>query len=200
MTDPAAMQFTPEGQLRSSRCHGTTRSGEQCENLAIHGAKVCRMHGAAAPQVRRKAAQRVALAEAMRFGDRRHPYEIMADALHLVDTTSRMLLERLSGGETVTAEQVQALVEAARNQAGMAKLVLDTAGGDPNRWSAQEAVRNQAESLAAVCKEFARQLGYPPDDPRIQVAFDAALDVVVYGGKSKVKTRPQAIEAEVVEF
>lgn len=40
------------------RCTATTRSGAQCRSYAIVGAVVCRMHGGAAPQVRRAAAER----------------------------------------------------------------------------------------------------------------------------------------------
>lgn len=40
-------------------CSATTRSGKSCRGLAIVGGTVCRMHGGAAPQVRRKAAMRL---------------------------------------------------------------------------------------------------------------------------------------------
>lgn len=43
-----------------NRCTAHTRSGRRCRNPAIIGATVCRMHGGAAPQVRRKAAERIA--------------------------------------------------------------------------------------------------------------------------------------------
>lgn len=43
------------------RCVGTVKAtGEQCRKSAIKGTTVCRSHGGAAPQVRRKAAQNVA--------------------------------------------------------------------------------------------------------------------------------------------
>lgn len=36
------------------------RTGEPCKNAAMNGTTVCRMHGGSAPQVRRKAAERIA--------------------------------------------------------------------------------------------------------------------------------------------
>jgi hypothetical protein len=61
-----------------ARCTGTSKqSGEQCKRQAHPGAEVCVMHGAGAPQVRRAAARRLALAEAhaelVKLG---HPLEI----------------------------------------------------------------------------------------------------------------------------
>lgn len=40
------------------RCHARSRSGDQCRAYAIHGGRVCRSHGGAAPQVRRAARAR----------------------------------------------------------------------------------------------------------------------------------------------
>lgn len=43
-------------------CTATKRNGMQCTNFAINGATVCRMHGGAAPQVRRAAQVRILMA------------------------------------------------------------------------------------------------------------------------------------------
>ena len=44
----------------SRRCTAKSRrSGKQCKNAAILGGRVCRFHGGAAPQVRRKANERL---------------------------------------------------------------------------------------------------------------------------------------------
>jgi hypothetical protein len=40
-------------------CTARRRNGEPCKNAAMNGSAVCRMHGGAAPQVRRRAAQRI---------------------------------------------------------------------------------------------------------------------------------------------
>lgn len=46
------------------RCKGTSRSrdGDQCRRQAIAGSVVCKYHGGAAPQVRRRAAERIMMA------------------------------------------------------------------------------------------------------------------------------------------
>lgn len=41
------------------RCKAKTRSGRQCANPPIDGGTVCRMHGGAAPQVKKRAAMRL---------------------------------------------------------------------------------------------------------------------------------------------
>lgn len=42
------------------QCRATSRAGRQCRNTAIPGGAVCKYHGGAAPQVQRKAAERLA--------------------------------------------------------------------------------------------------------------------------------------------
>lgn len=41
------------------RCRAHNKAGRQCGSPAIKGGSVCRLHGAAAPQVKRKAALRL---------------------------------------------------------------------------------------------------------------------------------------------
>jgi hypothetical protein len=43
------------------RCNGTLQSGKRCRREAIAGSVVCEIHGGLAPQVRRRAAERVIL-------------------------------------------------------------------------------------------------------------------------------------------
>ena len=45
------------------RCKAKNRWGEQCRKWAMKGSVVCNKHGGAAPQVRRKAAERIAMAQ-----------------------------------------------------------------------------------------------------------------------------------------
>lgn len=45
------------------RCKATNRHGEQCRKWAMKGAVVCNKHGGAAPQVRRKAQERILMAQ-----------------------------------------------------------------------------------------------------------------------------------------
>ncbi len=50
---------TVEIPKMTTRCRATRRDGTQCRSYALRGAAVCRMHGGAAKQVRRKAAARI---------------------------------------------------------------------------------------------------------------------------------------------
>jgi hypothetical protein len=43
------------------RCNGTLQSGKRCRREAMEGSVVCEIHGGLAPQVRRRAAERVLL-------------------------------------------------------------------------------------------------------------------------------------------
>ena len=45
-----------------NRCVAHRKNGERCLKAAIRGANVCRFHGGAAGQVRRKARERIELA------------------------------------------------------------------------------------------------------------------------------------------
>lgn len=52
---------------QAARCTARRSSdGEPCKNFAMNGAKVCHAHGGRSPQVRRRAAERVAEREAAR--------------------------------------------------------------------------------------------------------------------------------------
>ncbi len=67
------------------RCNGTTRKGLPCINPPVTGAPVCRMHGGAAPQVKAKAARRIAEEQAQRalnkMGDILGPAEPVSNPL-----------------------------------------------------------------------------------------------------------------------
>lgn len=73
------------------RCEATARSGEQCKRSATPGATVCRMHGGAAPQVRKAAQRRKVQSDALvqaqrmvaRAGVDSDPIEHLLDSLHL---------------------------------------------------------------------------------------------------------------------
>lgn len=54
-----ALGLIPENE----KCKGRNRFGEPCGNYPIEGAVVCRVHGGSAPQVKRKAQERIAMAQ-----------------------------------------------------------------------------------------------------------------------------------------
>jgi hypothetical protein len=149
----------------------------------VVGAVVCGKHGASAPQVRAKAAERVSLAEALLNGDHRHPQEVLSASLHTSDVLAERTVDAMAEG--ATAELVEQLLDANRTRATMAKLVLDAAGAEG--WAAQEAYRQQGDALAKICREMARRLGHDPADQRVADAFEAAVAAVLYG-----RRRPRA--------
>lgn len=164
------------------RCKATShRTKQRCCNYAIRGAEVCRHHGGSAPQVRAAAAARVILAEEVARAPRRHPLEVQDSALHLVDVVGRQLMERLSSGGEINVEDIQTLIDTARTQAGLAKLVLDSNRVDWGAWTAREVIRQQGEALASICRAFAEQLGHDPDSESVQAALGVAVEQVVYG-------------------
>jgi len=175
----------------------STTTGERCDQWAVIGAAVCVQHGASAPQVRIAATRRVTLAEALANSDRRHPLEVLADALHGADVLARQTLAALTGEDPISGEMVQAWLEITKTQATMAKLVLDAAG--PDGWSNTEAVRSQADALAWVCREMARQLGHDPASDEVTAAFEAALAGLRGGRRVRGRAQSKAIEAKVIQ-
>lgn len=174
--------------MPATQCTATSiRSGQRCRRYASRGAKVCRMHGGAAPQVKAAAAARVTLAEEVANSQRRHPLEVQDSALHVVDVVARKLMERLSSGGEIKVEDIQTLIETAKTQAGLARLVLDSNRGDWGAWTAREVIRQQGEALANICRAFARELGHDPDSDQVQQALGTAVEQVVYGKATAVK-------------
>ena len=67
----------------------------QCHNRAIRGSTVCRKHGAALSVVKNAALVRTTIYDAIMLGDRRHPWTILADALHIADSLTRDVLVKV---------------------------------------------------------------------------------------------------------
>lgn len=59
--------------MNERRCNGTNRRGQPCGRTPAVGFTVCHLHGAKAPQVQRKAAERVAEARAVRMFEQYTP-------------------------------------------------------------------------------------------------------------------------------
>jgi hypothetical protein len=177
------------------QCVAVANAGEQCQHWAMIGATVCHKHGGKAPQIMKAAAQRITLAEALLNGDRRHPQEVLASALHQVDVLGSQTVQTIAAnGGALTAEMFEQLLEASKTQAAMAKLVLDAAGAEG--WAAQEAYRQQGDALAKICREMARRLGHDPADQRVADAFEVAVGRVLYG-RRRPRAGMKAIEGKV---
>ena len=183
----------PYDVLPARKCKGKTRRGLPCKRWASVGGVVCTTHGGRAPQVAAKAAERRTLAQAMAQNPPRHPLEVLSTALHTVDTLALELITRVAEGEPVTAEMANAVLDAARSQASMAKLVLDSSVGDS--WSGLEVERRFGAVVAEICREMARQLGHDPTSTAVSDAFGMAMARVVHGRRSM----PKMIEGSVQE-
>ena len=71
---------------QETRCTARRKNGEPCRNWAIHGSNVCRMHGGAAPQVRRAAQVR-----ALMSSDR-----LMAQLIQIAEDQTQSAKDRLA--------------------------------------------------------------------------------------------------------
>lgn len=84
-------------------CRAENRQGRRCGNLAMHGSDVCRIHGGAAPQVRRRAAANVArdraLAEARRLGGSLEvdPHEVLLAQVREAAANVEVLRSHVAG-------------------------------------------------------------------------------------------------------
>lgn len=106
-------------------CTATTRKGEQCRAAANHGATVCRMHGASAPQVKAKSA-RVMLEELIEpallalkdiVQDVKQPASArVAAARDILDRTGYKPVIRVEGMPTLAV--VEAWIEEAESEVG----------------------------------------------------------------------------------
>lgn len=137
------------------KCSATAkRSGHRCRRWAIAGATVCQVHGGAAPQVQRKAAERVALAEALARGDRRPAWQILLDATHTADVLMRQARVEIEHGQTVTPELLDQLVGSTERAARLAKVVLDAKVDQQRVRVAEEQGQMLALVITAVLGDF----------------------------------------------
>jgi hypothetical protein len=127
--------------LESQQCSArSSRTGERCRRRVI-GATVCIMHGGKSPQVARKRLERIALAEAAARTPRRHPGEVLLDALHWADTHARQLAE--STDNSADSEKLLGELERAARLAETA-LRLDT------EQRSQNVIEREGEHVYAV--------------------------------------------------
>ncbi len=197
----------PEAGPKRCKARSTT-TGQQCRQLPMRGQQVCRAHGGGAPQNRAAAQRRLeqeALAKAaVTYGARRDVSHLEALVDLLQDSAGHVVWLR----ERIQAETPEALVWGVSDEVNrgsgefpgvdrkyaaapsvwleqyhkerrmlldvskeLARLELD--------WDAREAIRRQGAALARVVREFARLLGHDVNEPRVVLAFKAALKSVV---------------------
>lgn len=129
------------------KCSGTAQgTGERCERYAVVGSMVCYKHGAAAPQVKAAAEERVSLAEALASGDRRPPWVVMEDTLHIADVLMQQVLMDVRSTGTASPQVLDKLVSAIERANRLSKTVLD-AGVAERRTRIAEA---QATQIYAI--------------------------------------------------
>ncbi len=173
--------------MRSQQCVATSRnSGVRCKKLAIRGATVCRNHGGATPQVKRKAQERVTLAEALALGDRRPPFEVISDALHAADVIMRDVRARVENDEGASAELLTRFVESLERAARLAKLTIDGKFIEMRMW----VQRAEGEEIASVFNE-ALALAQLPDE--YDTAMRRALGTVLRRTEPAGSTAPAAL-------
>lgn len=135
------------------KCSAKSNSTDgPCDQYAVVGAAVCPTHGGRAPQVAAAAERRVTLAEALLRGDRRPPWEVLEDCLHMMDLVMREVLHEIQDQGSVTPKLLDKLVSSVERAHRLAKVNLD-AGIDQRRLRLAEA---QAGQMFAV---FTRVLG-----------------------------------------
>lgn len=127
-------------------CTGTNTQGNPCEKWANVGATVCNTHGAAAPQVQAAAERRISLAEALANGDRRPPWEILEDCLHIVDMVLQDVVLEVREKGTATPAVLDKLIQAVERAHRLSKVNLD-AGIDQRRLRLAETQAGQMQAI-----------------------------------------------------
>jgi hypothetical protein len=157
-----------------SRCTAHNKARGPCGNLAMKGGAVCRMHGGKAPQVMAKAQQRVAIKELMSREltdkERRHPWEIVIDAVQRLD-------QAMTSG---TWDNEGAYLEHVVQVIKVGKLIIDAGVSERvvnarTREIEQEARRLNEMFLGVLDHLLVELLPPPADDGRHDGAYADAL-------------------------
>jgi len=112
--------------IPSVRCHATSsKTGKPCARWAKPGLAVCAAHGGKAPQTERAARVRLTLAELL-AADPRDPRTVLLDALATADAIFREGALRVRAGETLTAAELDRLIQNFSRAATLAKTAIDS--------------------------------------------------------------------------
>lgn len=160
-----------------SVCTATRRDGTPCTNFAINGAKVCRMHGGSAPQVRAAAQVRIlmasdtAVAKLVKLLSSKDERVVLAAAKDLADRANLAGVQNVEIGITkrdfsdVTADVVMDLDwdEDDDPNIVVAEIVPDDEEDDEEddheRWEREDAATERAKEIARM----RRAQPIPPD-------------------------------------
>jgi hypothetical protein len=124
------------------RCAAHVRRDDEtrpCGKYPVRGTNVCRSHGAGAPQVRRKAAERLAQAEVLANYPRRTSSEVLLEAAAVADARARAAVDAGAPDADELREKAGAL----------AKTVIDKLGPTWEVSLEQERVKMQAAGVRA---------------------------------------------------
>lgn len=122
----------------------SSRTGAPCRNHAVRGATCCRMHGAGAPAVKKKAAERVAR--------QRAGAHLAAAGIELEDRDPLLELGKQLSLSAVTAERVRELV---------AELETIHSDAFPNELHVLVKLWNEERDRTARMAKLALDLGVP---------------------------------------
>src|SRR6266487_1088393 len=80
-------------------CTARAKSTRQPYRVRVVGGGPCRVHGGAAPQVRAKRFERIALSEELARHPHKHPADVLLEALRLNDLLAKKALEAVDAGK-----------------------------------------------------------------------------------------------------
>jgi hypothetical protein len=166
--DPTASQCT---------AHSKSNNGERCKHR-VRGGGVCHVHGGAAKQVKAAQEARAAVMEAeldaAKEGEpfeRRHPGEVLLDAVMASDILLQHLLRKRAAGE-LTAEESTALGWAIDRASRTSKTALDAGIEERMQQVRERPTRLLVDQLTAILRGILA-------DPRVSVVDGQASAVIL---------------------
>jgi hypothetical protein len=158
--------------IASTQCTArSSRSGKRCKRL-VRGGGVCVMHGGAAPHVKAKRLERLALAEQLESAPRRHPGAILLDAVHTADILAQQARAEVAQ-QGVTVKTARALIDATIRAATLSRSALSAEAEDRS----SRFTEGQLRSIEAALLRFLAEVGLS-EDLSARRALTGALDGV----------------------
>lgn len=148
------------------RCQAIRKTGDRCRRVAIAGSVVCRHHGGAAPQVRRRAAERIIMAAddaVQKLVSWLHDESVPLKERRLIASD---LLDRAQlAGKSMHEVEVKHKWEALMDEAVELTVITDTTSGAPEAEDDESEVARPALPLPHYEPEpEPRDQVYEPDD------------------------------------